>query len=215
MTAGDDDREPARWPPRNDRIHAGPSVLATDPRRLRWHQGTSLSGDDEPFAADEQQARRRLLAPRFLLSDSSHVDFDPETHLSRSEQADPRFAGLPWPRGRREEHGSDGRVAERISYEAIALCAPSPSRRTRLGPCRPASAKIRCSAGCSAATLIPLHDWCFRPIGVRLRNRRSQVRILSGALRTPCIRGVSAFLGRSIKLERVPDMSQDLQAERE
>ena len=79
--------------PRNDRIHAGPSVLATDPRRLRWHQGTSLSGDDEPFAADDgavvslpvarttapasKQARglqsRRIPGPRGLLPGASSL----------------------------------------------------------------------------------------------------------------------------------------------
>jgi hypothetical protein len=58
----------------------------------------------------------------------------------------------------------------------------SAAGRTRIDPCRPASAKNRCSACCSAPTRIPRQYWRFSPKGVRLWNRRSQVRILSGAL---------------------------------
>ena len=47
---------------------------------------------------------------------------------------------------------------------------------------RGANASIRCSERCSASALVSLYEAGSRPIACGLRNRRSQVRILSGAL---------------------------------
>ncbi len=63
------------------------------------------------------------------------------------------------------------------------ICSRWPTRRS----CPPgdarggANASIRCSERCSAPALVPLYEAGSRPIAVGLRNRRSQVRILTGA----------------------------------
>ena len=78
-------------------------------------------------------------------------------------------------------------VRSRKAASALVAGPPQTSSRTSSH-----SRRIRRPRTAPRATLLPLTRRTRAPNG-RLRNRRSQVRILSGALRRPCLRGLFAF----------------------
>ncbi len=78
-------------------------------------------------------------------------------------------------------------VRSRKAASALVAGPPQTSSRTSSH-----SRRIRRPRTAPRATLLPLTRRTRAPNG-RLRNRRSQVRILSGALRRPCLRGLLAF----------------------
>ena len=89
-------------------------------------------------------------------------------------------------------------VRSRKAASALVAGPPQTSSRTSSH-----SRRIRRPRTAPRATLLPLTRRTRAPNG-RLRNRRSQVRILSGALRRPCLRGLFAFRAPSRRRVR-PD----------